>query len=175
MITEAKYGFSCREGALGVSLLRSPHVTGQDPGHGRLSRRRCGRGPARPDHSDHGRHVIRLALAAHTPALPREHLAPTLADTLFTPPLAYRGAAVSAGLLGLDGLASVVPAWAKPAADGEGWILRLHETLGRRGPVKLRLAEGRQAYRTDLSEATVPRRVREIAVRPYELVSVHVR
>ncbi len=36
VVTEAKYGFSCRDGLLGVSLLRSPRVTGGDPNHARI-------------------------------------------------------------------------------------------------------------------------------------------
>jgi alpha-mannosidase len=176
VVTEAKYGFSCREGELGVSLLRSPRVTGEDPGHGRLFPAQLRHGGKRAGYSDQGRHLIRLALCFHSPQIAREHLAPTLADTLFTPPLPYRGGAVSAGFLGLDGVESLVPCWAKPAADGQGWILRLHETMGRRGKVRLRLAKGLKAFRTSLSEETKDARpVREINVNPYELISLRVR
>jgi alpha-mannosidase len=176
VVTEAKYGFSCRDGELGVSLLRSPRVTGEDPGHGRLFPTQLRHGGKRAGYSDQGRHLIRLALCFHSPQITREHLAPTLADTLFTPPLSYRGAAVSAGFLGLDGVESLVPCWAKPAADGQGWILRLHETMGRRGKVRLRLAKGLTAFKTSLSEETKDARaVREISVSPYELISLRVR
>ena len=173
VITEAKYGFSCREGELGVSLVRSPRVTGEDPFHPISPLRRGG---VRDIYSDQGRHVIRLALCYHSPQTSRANLAPVLADTLFTEPLAYRGTAVSAGLLGLDGVESLVPSWAKPAADGRGWILRLHETMGRRGKVRLRLAKGLSAYQTDLSEETKDKRpIRDIRVSPYELISVRIR
>lgn len=173
VVTEAKYGFSCREGELGVSLLRSPRVTGEDPHHPISPLRRGG---ARDIYTDQGRHIIRLALCFHSPQTPRNELAPVLADTLFTAPLAYHGAAVGAGLLGLDGVESLVPAWAKPAADGKGWILRLHETMGRRGKVRLRLAKGLNAYPTNLSEETKDKRpIRDIRVSPYELISVRIR
>jgi len=176
VITEAKYGFSCRDGELGVSLLRSPRVTGEDPGHGRLFPASLRRGSGRSTVSDQGRHVIRLALCFHSPHTPREILAPALADSLYTSPLSYQGAAVSAGLLGLDGLESVVPSWAKPAVDGQGWILRLHETMGRRGKIRLRLAKGLKAFRTDLSEEkTGVQSVRELSVSPYELISLRIR
>ena len=147
VITEAKYGFSCRDGELGVSLLRSPRVTGSDPGHSRLFPEALRRGEKRVPFADQGRHLIRLALCLHSPQIARENLAPTLADTLFTPLISYRGAAVSAGLLGLEGVESVVPCWAKPAVNGQGWILRLHETMGRRGEIRLRLAKGLQAFK----------------------------
>ena len=134
------------------------------------------RGAPREAHSDQGRHLIRLALCFQTPRTPRENLAPALADTLFTAPISYAGAAVSAGLLGLDGPESLVPCWAKPAADGRGWILRLHETMGRRGKMRLRLAEGRRAYQTDLSEKTTSGEpVEEMTVSPYELISLRIR
>ncbi|HEV3273181.1 MAG TPA: glycoside hydrolase family 38 C-terminal domain-containing protein [Candidatus Methylacidiphilales bacterium] len=176
VVTEAKYGFSCRDGEFGVSLLRSPHVTGEDPGYARLFPAALRRGGARPAWSDQGRHVIRLALCFHSSQTARENLAPALADTLFTAPVSYQGRAVSAGLLGVEGLASVVPCWAKPAEDGRGWILRLHETMGRRGKIGLRLAKGLKAYRTDLSEETRDARaVRELRVSPYELMSVRIR
>ena len=38
------------------------------------------------------------------------------------------------------GTSSAVPAWAEPVEGG--WVLRLHETLGRRGAVKVGLAAG---------------------------------
>lgn len=176
VVTEAKYGFSCRDGELGVSLLRSPRVTGEDPTHARLFPAALRRGRKRTAWADQGRHVIRLALCFHSPQTSRENLAPTLADTLFTPPLSYRGLAVNSGFLGLDGVESLVPCWAKPAADGQGWILRLHETMGRRGKVGLRLAEKLKAFKTELSEETKDRKpIRQLTVSPYELISLRIR
>ena len=175
VITEAKYGFSCRDGQLGVSLLRSPSVTGEDPSHSRLFPAAIRRGDPRITFSDQGRHVIRLALCFHSPQTTRENLASTLADTLFTPALSYRGPATSAGLLGLEGVESVVPCWAKPATDGKGWILRLHETMGRRGRVTVRLAEGLAAFQTNLAEEkTSAKPIRHLAVKPYEVISLRI-
>ena len=174
VITQAKYGFSCRDGVLGVSLLRSPRVTGQENQHSRMFPSALRRGGVRAGCSDQGRHVIRLALCFHSPQTPRESLAPALADTLFTPPVSYNGPAVNAGFLGIDGMESLIPCWAKPAADGKGWILRLHETMGRRGKARPRLAEGFYAVPTTLSEETHNKQVRELNVSPYELVSLRI-
>ncbi|MEM7806837.1 MAG: hypothetical protein AAF561_01850, partial [Planctomycetota bacterium] len=66
---------------------------------------------------------------------------------------------------------SVTAAWAKPEPDG--WTLRLHETLGRRGTLTLRLADGVTATRTDLrghKPTALPDA--KIDVRPHELISV---
>ena len=66
-----------------------------------------------------------------------------------------------------------MPCWAKPADDGRGWILRLHEVLGRRGEAEILLAPGYAARRTELTEkpgATV----RRLDFGPNELVSVRI-
>ena len=69
-----------------------------------------------------------------------------------------------------------MPCWAKPATDGQGWILRLHETMGRRGIVRLDLARGLRAEKTDLSEGpTTGEAGTDINVAPYELISVRIR
>ena len=131
------------------------------------------RGGARAPFTDQGRHVIRLALCFHAPDLSREDLAPALADSLYTDALTYRGGAVNSGFLGLSGGESLIPCWAKPAKSGRGWVLRLHETLGRRGRVKILLANGCRALRTDLSETVGDGgSVSEISFSPYEIVSL---
>jgi alpha-mannosidase len=130
-------------------------------------------GGARAAFTDQGRHVIRMALCFQAPDLAREDLAPVLADTLYTDVVPYRGGAVTSGFLGLEGGESLVPCWAKPARSVSGWVLRLHETLGRRGRAKVRLAEGYQAVRTDLTEAVadgVP--VTHVSFGPYEIISL---
>ena len=170
VVTEAKYGFNARSGVLGVSLLRSPLYSCADE-HRALR-------PA-PEtlvrFSDLGRQTVRLALTLHGGDRRREDQAAALADTLFTPPVAYRGEARGAGLLALEGGESLQPCWAKPALDGRGWILRLHETLGHRGVVRLRLAGGCRASLTDLREqpgASVEDG--QVPFGPYQLVSVRI-
>lgn len=125
LITEAKYGFTAREGVVGVSLLRSALVT-EAADHPAIRAT-----PDRPTHSDLGRHTIELALGRYAADQPTIEQPAALADLLYTPCVPC-GAKVSAGLKDLGGTPSVVPAWAEPLADG-AWALRLHETLGRRG------------------------------------------
>ena len=170
VMTEAKYGFNCRAGVLSVSLVRSPLYSCADdhaalrPAPEKLTR-----------FSDLGRQTVRLGVTLHDGSRPREDQPAALADLLFTPPIPYRGPAQSAGFLGLADGHSLQPCWAKPALDGHGWILRLHETLGRRGIARLRLAGGFRASLTDLREqpgAAVENG--EITFGPYQLVSVRI-
>jgi alpha-mannosidase len=175
VVTEAKYGFSARNGVLGVTLLRSPRVTGEDRGHSSIFPAPLRHGGKRSAYSDLGHHTIRMAVYFQSPQASREHLGAALAETLFTEPVRYRGEAVQAGFLGLEGGETLVPAWAKPAEDGQGWILRLHETMGRRGSAKLRLAEGYAAYATDLSERKEgAEAVGEVRFTPYSLISLRI-
>ena len=71
-----------------------------------------------------------------------------LADTLFTPCVPYAGETVSAGFERIEGVSSAVPAWAEPVEGG--WVLRLHETLGRRGALKVGVASGAKGTPVDL-------------------------
>jgi len=176
LIAEAKYGFSCRDGTLGVSLLRSPVVTGMGGQYGQLFPPGIRRGKPRPTHSDQGRHLIRMALSFHSSSGSRECLAPALADLLFTPPLSYAGGAISdSGYLGMEGGDSLVPSWAKPAADGNGWILRLHETMGHRGTARILIKDGWKCVPTDLSEAVSNQKASTlVAFTPYQLVSLRI-
>lgn len=143
VVTEAKYGWSCRSGTLGLSLLRSaklpdnPNAAAQPP----RERQRA--------YSDLGVHHIRIALGRFDPAATREETPAAWADRLFTPAIPYHGSAQTCGLINIEGGPSLHPSWAKPEADGE-WTLRLHETLGRRGQLRLRLAEGYRATAVQL-------------------------
>ena len=184
LITEAKYGFGARAGLLHCSLIRSARVTGyagSDTGNDAAG---AGRGC-----SDLGPHTVRLAFGPYRADAPRAQQPATLADTLYTPPVHATGRPASAGLLGLTGGESLAAAWAKPDPAGDGFTLRLHETLGRRGVARLGLEPGCTAERVDLrglpsgdagveaagdsggsggSGVAVP-------FRPYEVVSVRVR
>lgn len=174
LVTEAKYGFSCRDGMLGVSLVRSPYITGSEPGASKMFPKSLRRSPSEVCHTDVGRHCIRLAVCLQTHETPRDLLAPTLADSLFTNPVFYTGAPISAGLLSLEGGDSLVPCWAKPASDGKGWILRLHETLGRRGVAKPRLAEGWSISCSDVFESTPSELapLEDISFTPFQILTM---
>ncbi|MDX6767571.1 MAG: glycoside hydrolase family 38 C-terminal domain-containing protein [Candidatus Methylacidiphilales bacterium] len=175
VITESKYGFSCREGVLGVSLLRSALITGEDPGHARLFKASIRRPVKTDTHSDLGPQTIRLALGFHSLLNPREESAAALADILFTPPIAYRGGNISSPFLGLEGGASLLPTWAKPI-DARSWILRLNEVSGQRGIADIRLAPGWTALPVNLSEEPTQgnRPVTRISFKPYELLSLKI-
>jgi alpha-mannosidase len=148
IITEAKYGFTTRDGTVGVSLLRSALVTEAND-HPQIRPT-----PDRPVHSDLGKHTIDLAVSRYAPELPVHEQPAALADTLFTPCVPYAGGTVSAGFERIEGVSSAVPAWAEPV-DG-GWVLRLHETLGRRGALKVALADGAKGTPVDLLNQPLP-------------------
>ena len=170
MITEAKYGFSAKEGDLTLSLLRSPRMTGCDdhryaapPG---LSRHQ----PASP-YSDQGRHVIQLALSGYDPTLPRDQHPAALADTLFTLPLCYRGPAVDAGLNGIEGADTLMPSWARPL-DAGSWLLRLHEVSGTPGIARLNLKPGWSAQSCTLQGEPTGAVATPFTYGPYQILSL---
>jgi len=112
VLTEAKYGFSCREGDLGLSLLRAP----KDP----------------DPNADMGEHRIRWAIGRH--AAVRGGAEPTTAeaaDALFTPAVVSDRGGEIASLFRVEDAGSLVPCWVKPEDDG--FTLRLHEVSGRAG------------------------------------------
>ncbi len=175
VVTKDKYGFSCRDGVLGLTLLRSAAITceGADT-HARASHPpSLRRTRAAAKFSDLGSHRIELAIGRHDAGAPRDEQPAAWADLLFTPVLPYRGRAYGAGFLGLEGGETLQPVWAKPAGRGR-WVLRLNETLGRRGVATLRLAQGWRARRVNLREQPVgpATSVRRIAYTPYALVSL---
>ena len=179
LITEARYGFGCRDGILSVSLLRSALITGAkgDPNRPQLAhplRRNLER---RPTYSDLGPQKVRLGLAHFHADAPREQQPAALADLLFTGPLPYEGGSIRTGFRGLSGGDSLIPAWVKPADQGKGWILRLHETLGRRGQVTVELESDLAMSTVDLRENPVPGQQtgpREIRFTPYQIISLHI-
>jgi alpha-mannosidase len=174
MVTEAKYGAACRDGVLGLSLIRSVQVTCENRGGGRKeSHPESLRRTLAPDTlSDLGPHTIPVAIGRFDPGAPREEQPAALADLLFTPVLPYEGTTCSAGFLGLEGGASLQPSWAQPLPDGQ-WVLRLQETLGRQGSVKVKAAPGWRLRQVDLSNALLqPLPEGRVEYRPYQVVSI---
>jgi alpha-mannosidase len=173
LVTEAKFGFSCRNGDLALTLLRSVPVTGEDVFLQKVMTKALRDGGVRGHFSDQGRHHIRYAVCAFQGNLPREENPAALAELLYAPRL--RGAvARQAGFLGLEGGESLVPCWARPLGDG-AWTLRLHETLGRAGAAVPRLADGWQAVRVNLAESEIGPPLAPgdpLIFRPYEIVSL---
>jgi alpha-mannosidase len=175
VITESKYGFSCREGELGVSLLKSAFITGEEIQHQRIFPAPIRRQQPASPYSDIGRQTVRLALGFHHLSGPREESAAALADILYTPPVAYRGAAHASPFLGLEGGETLLPTWAKPV-DKHTWILRLNEIVGQRGEVRIALAEGWTAIPVNLSEEPTQgaHPVTKLRYKPYDLLSLKI-
>ena len=167
VLTEAKYGFSCFDGELGVSLLKAARHP--DPA------------------ADTGRHTIRFAVGRHQPATlgsgPDAVLSTACAaDALFAPvPTTGAGAARPSPFV-LEHPGSLCPAWVLPSETGSGYVIRLHETAGRRGTAELRLAKPAGAvtlvdFREQQLGAPRPADDMTYAVdyAPYQVVSVLVR
>ena len=167
LLTEAKYGFSCFDGELGVSLLKAARHP--DPA------------------ADTGQHTIRFAVGRHEPATrgsgPDAVLSTACAaDALFAPvPTTGSGAARPSPFV-LEQPGSLCPAWVLPSETGSGYVIRLHETAGRRGTAKLRLARpAEQVTLVDFREQKLgpPRpavdRTYAVDYAPHQVVSVLVR
>jgi len=175
VITEAKFGFSSRDGLLGLSLVRSAKITGEERGAIRSAHPESIRRTTAPHVcSDIGQQHIEIALGRFDPHAPREEQPAALAELLFTPPVSYRGPACASGYLGLKGGESLQPVWAKPLAPGQ-WVLRLHETLGRSGSAQLQLSPGWTAQRVNLCGQTFlpPIKGQRIDFKAYQIVSLH--
>jgi alpha-mannosidase len=171
-ISENKYGASVRDGSVGVSLVRSPRVTGFDA-HGLGWPSHLTRLNIDSPYSDIGKHQIRMAIGRYDSELPRERQPASLADTLFTAPILYRGAKIEAILRSIDGGETLVPCWVKPS--GQGFIIRLHEVGGRRGSIRISLSGGWTVLKTDIGEQDAESIDGELSFKPYEIVSLLIR
>lgn len=173
VVTEAKFGFEAFDGRLAVSMVRSPFQTGEEPKYERgfpSALRMSGR----ETFTDLGTHHVAMAFGLFNPEAPRNELPASLADTMFTTPVSYRGQAISSGLLELKGGASLVPAWVRPLSRDQ-WVLRLHETLGRRGMAEVRLAPGFELAKAGVCDGVGSRTSRKIRFGPYQVLSYVVR
>jgi alpha-mannosidase len=169
LVSEAKYGFGAYEGHLHVSLARTAMVT---PSRVVGDTTSLAASTGEHAYADLQPHTARLALGRFAADAPRREQPAALADLLFTPVLPYTGHPLDAGLTHLDAPPSLVPAWAKPLGDGR-WTLRLHETLGGRGPLQLALREPWHRTATDLRDQPLdPPRLDEVS--PYQLLSLRI-
>lgn len=175
IVTEAKYGFSARDGVLAVTLVRSPRMTGFESRGVASPRALCREQPPSP-FSDQGRAKIRLAIGRYDAHATRSEQPAALADLLFTCPLVYRGEEVAAPS-GYDGISegeTLLPAWAVPR-DGRRWVLRLHEVAGQAGRAFVRLAPGWRATPVNLLDQRLGRSLPAdggFDYRPYQIVSL---
>jgi alpha-mannosidase len=178
IVTEAKYGFACRDGELALTLLRAPADPGEPDQPQRL----------RPQHSpDCGPHTLRFAVSRYTPAGSAGHLSTAaLAETLYAPTLLAQVESVAAHRppFRFSGdLRGLVPSWVLPARTGPGYILRLHETLGESGTLELAFAEPVQVQMVDLLERAIEKSTLEqpepsavkLGYGPYQVISLYVK
>lgn len=171
LITEAKYGFTAHSGTIGLSLLRSALLSDADK-HPDI------RSLKNPNpFSDIGTWIIRAAVTVFHDTLPREQQPAALADTLFQPPLTVAGEPRTSPFIGLEGGESLVPVWVRPLEDGS-FVVRLNETMGRRGTCRVLLRDGARADIVDLSGnpmPEVPFRDNLLTFGPYALLGLRIR
>ena len=172
ILTEAKYGFSVRQGTVGLSLLRSARITDSELHKGIRSLEN------KEPFSDIGQWTIRAAIAPYQHQAERYRMPAALADSLFQLPLPVSGKmAPASAFLGLEGGDSLVPVWVQPEADG-ACVIRLNETMGRRGSCQILLAKGARAELVDLLGNPLPGKLLqrgEISFEPYALIGLRVR
>ena len=160
LVTEAKYGFCCHRGDLGVSLLKAAR---------------------HPDPTaDLGRHTIRFALGRHrTESEPGAPSTACTADALYTPLVVAEAGAPRQSPFRFDALGSLCPSWVLPSESGPGFVVRLHETAGAGGTAVLRLTvPARSVSLVDFRErelaaaASLAEAAYAIPYGPYQVVSV---
>ncbi|MBL4576785.1 MAG: hypothetical protein JKY51_11955, partial [Opitutaceae bacterium] len=132
-------------------------------------------GKSDPQYADIGKHHIRIAVGAYHSSLKRDEQPAALADTLFCHPLVYQGAPLSSLFKGIEEGDSLIPSWAKPVGE-KSFILRLHETLGKRGQAKLKLAENCTLTKIDMLDRPINDsgsiNGQTISFAPYEVISL---
>lgn len=175
-VTENKYGAAVRSGDVGLSLVRSPRMTGFEI-HRFVRPEALARLKTASRFADIGHHTIRLAIGHYDSAAPREQLPAALADTLFTTPIVYQGKPVQSAYQGLDGGETLIPSWAVPETK-QSWVLRLNEVAGRHGSATVRLAKGWKATAVDLlgnpiAKKSVSARGR-FDYHPFEIISLRI-
>ena len=184
IITEAKYGFSARDGSLAVTLLRSP----VDP-------TREGEDLAAPagkplQSTEEGQHTIRFAVARFHPFTSKgEPSTAAMAESLYAPILAAPVMTSTMTALpapfvidpGSGDFQSVVPSWVLPAQATQGYIIRLHETMGVAGKLTLEFAQPVHSVSlvdflerplTSMEAIRIDERHYEVDYHPYQILSV---
>jgi alpha-mannosidase len=172
LVTEAKYGACVRDGEIGLSLVRSPRVTGMET-HGHAWPKHLSRLKNLSTYSDMGKHRIHLALGRYDIDLPREQQPAAVAETLFTPPLAYQGKAVPSPISSISGGETLLPSWAMPV-DGKSWVLRFNEVAGRRGKARIKAAPGWKIAVSDIHGKATAKAAPSLTLpyTPYRILSL---
>ncbi len=186
IITEAKYGFSCRDGNLGLTLLRSP----VDP-----TLEDADLSPWRPQplrSTEEGTHTIRFSIGRYSPKTNPDGLSTAAqAETLYAPTLVAPILTSKVDkkdppfrLNPGSSLETIVPSWVLPAQNSNGYILRAHETMGVSGKLILEFADPVQSVNlVDLLEQPLSSdeairlddRHYEVNYHPYQILSILVK
>lgn len=171
LMSAARFGFSCREGTLGLSLLRSPNFPGTGDGTSDSL-----------EFTDQGRHDMAFALGSYSATTMGDNLATAMAaDALFTDPLIITGGRDLPGMFTIESLGSLVPSWVLPTSTGKGAILRFHEIAGAHGEATVRFPGARSAQLIDFLERDLPGEVTcaadgslRLTYHPYQVMGVRV-
>lgn len=160
IVTDAKYGWSCREGNLGLTLLRSP----REP----------------DEQADLGQHRIQFAIGRHQELSTGASLSTAAAAEALFAPVVVGKLDMAPAPFQLTNLGSLVPSWVLPS-EGGGFVIRAHETCGVSGVARLRLAEFATVELVDFLETklgnpvAISEKEYDIPYRAYEIVSILVR
>lgn len=123
LLSDCKYGYSVKDDVMGISLLKSSKY---------------------PDtHADMGEHDFTYALLPHDGCLGAQTVEQSISlnqDVLSIPGALRTGAALK------KNCDSVKIDAVKPAEDGDGFVIHMHECLGGRASVELELGDGLGAY-----------------------------
>jgi len=139
ILTKDKYGFSFFEETASLTLLRSPLSSEiNSPG-------------AEGPYLDRGKHTIEFSLAScgkqNSEVFPSTA---QLADLIYTGPVWGRWAG-SGGIAVIDP-GTLTVSWVKPAEDGPGMVIRLHETAGASGAFRFSSERYSTVMLTDIRE-----------------------
>ncbi len=163
VLNDGRYGYDCKGGEVGITLLRSP--TGPDPV------------------ADLGQHAVTYSLWPHEGAL--DPAAATRRATELNTPLmtravdAHGGTDTEVSLLQVAGDHTLITS-VKQAYDGIGWIVRAVETRGEGGQVEitcalpLQAAEEVNLIEDRVGAATVDGNVLRFAIKPHEIKTFRV-
>ena len=161
IVNNGQFGFSCEEGEVRLSVLRSTPYCSH---HGK----KLDEFPYRK-HSDIGVHDIKLLLKPGTPETVKAEI-PALADYVSMPPVAYshlqvgtygrkEGSGIPRNLIDIDNPAVRMTA-CKRSDDGKAVIVRLQECIGKTTEATLGL--------------TAPETSRTLSFKPFELKTVRI-
>lgn len=140
VITEAKYGFGAKDGVVHLSLLRSPYTSDNDSiKHENIL-------------ADQGEHDIEFSVGRFETGIDGCMSTAANAESLYTKPLLSKGIPKNVPLF-LEELATVTPSWFKSLDNTDGYLVRLHETMGVGGEFTLKTIESpKDVYIVDLFE-----------------------